>query len=822
MPIPKPRDEEERDAFISRCMGNDSMKDEYTDGDQRLAVCFTAWRDVHGGEPPQKSKVVRKYYALPRSAGPDEEGILITTMDVDFEADRVFPEGADLGMYLRNPVVLWLHDAYGHTASAGIPVGTTKSLEIIPGKGIRATGIDWLEGDEFADRVRNAWAQGKIRGASIGFLPIEARPNTHGGYDHLRWKLLEWSLVPIPANPTAIRRVGGGAVVLATKRAGVEVESTLELDPRLLKSDVELDKLIQKVPATTGALPFVSITPAYDAPSGGTTVRFWLEGEEKAGRVLSAHNMERCEKADHCLDELIGKANEVKALVGEMVAEELDRRPPAKPEDQEPEYLGTIAAAGGPIAVKTQADPLRWNRQVSKQFDVARQQFEPATAEITVVSRYFDCDVRDLRHEELFVPSARMGSFLSALEEAIAAWRVEDVRNLLRDGTEAPLGHDVIQLNSTTRRDFLIDGMRFMRRADHVKLILKVSPEWYGLNFETYVKLEQSTVATELIDQIGRRAKELNFLTGEAFALSGEFLPRGVETWADLFLDEKNEAPLRRAVELLNKKGKTLANRGILLTGPPGTGKTLSGRVMMNTAESTFIWVSARDFYRSGAFGGLAYAFDMARECAPTILFIEDIDNWLDGYTIDLLKTEMDGIARSTGVVTILTTNYPEMLPPALLDRPGRFHDLLQLELPGEGIRTRMLTAWIPGLDDAVLASVVKATDGYSGAHIHELVKFAQVILEEEQLEQGPALEQALAKLQEQRDVITAVQTGGSRYRPSKTLMALVTRGQVRKHAWPKPSQTPTVAIGAEPSREVLQAVRDGLEKGLRRSRAVQ
>ena len=69
----------------------------------------------------------------------------------------------------------------------------------------------------------------------------------------------------------------------------------------------------------------------------------------------------------------------------------------------------------------------------------------------------------------------------------------------------------------------------------------------------------------------------------------------------------------------------------------------------MNSAQATFIWVSARDFYRAGAFGGLAYAFDLAAECAPSILFIEDVDHWLTEWTIDLLKTEMDGIKRRRG-----------------------------------------------------------------------------------------------------------------------------------------------------------------------------
>jgi hypothetical protein len=173
-------------------------------------------------------QLVRKYFALPRAADQGGEGFFITTPAEDLEHDRIFPEGADLSAYLRNPVVLWLHDAYGHTAAAGIPVGTARSLEVIPGQGIRATGIDWLEGDPFVDRVRNAWDQRKIRGASIGFLPTKAEPNEFGGHDFLEWRLLEFSLVPVPANPEAVR----GGLALAVKALGGEIDPALLTLPR--------------------------------------------------------------------------------------------------------------------------------------------------------------------------------------------------------------------------------------------------------------------------------------------------------------------------------------------------------------------------------------------------------------------------------------------------------------------------------------------------------------------------------------------------------------------------------------------------------------
>lgn len=128
----------------------------------------------------------------------DEPTIVISTIALDRDRDEVVPEGGDLRDYLRNPVVL-----YGH-ATDRLPVGKTTSLEVVPGRGIRARWR-WLEGDAFADRVRNAFNQGVLRAASIGFLPVVGEPNGKGGKRFTQWHLIEWSLVATPANPGAVR-----------------------------------------------------------------------------------------------------------------------------------------------------------------------------------------------------------------------------------------------------------------------------------------------------------------------------------------------------------------------------------------------------------------------------------------------------------------------------------------------------------------------------------------------------------------------------------------------------------------------------------------
>jgi hypothetical protein len=327
----------------------------------------------------------------------------------------------------------------------------------------------------------------------------------------------------------------------------------------------------------------------------------------------------------------------------------------------------------------------------------------------------------------------------------------------------------MIRLNSKIEQDFLVDGMRFLtwehEEFHGIKMCLRVTPAWYGLDVTTYIERDKKGAMERFVSDVQERAAGLKYLKGEAFNISGEFLERGSEGFDEVFLAPENAKAIKRVATLIEEKGADFDNRGLMVVGPPGTGKTLTGRLLLNNSKSTFIWVAARDFARMGAFGGMVHAFEMARELAPSIIFVEDVDNWLDGYTVDMLKSEMDGIRQTKGVVTILTTNYPELLPKALIDRPGRFHDVLKFDLPDDVARKQMLARWLPGLDAVDTIKAVDATAGYSGAHVRELCRFASIIQEQDGLALTAALDAALTKLADQRDLITSVQATGSRYR---------------------------------------------------------
>lgn len=592
----------------------------------------------------------RKAGASEVEIGPDRTARFVVSTDaVDRDNDVVDQKGWQLESYKRNPVVLWAHDY------SALPVG--KATEIAVSGGRLVATAQFAE-HPFAETVFQLVKGGFLRATSVGFAPKAYKINDErDGVDFKEQELLEFSIVPVPANPEAL---------IEARAAGVDL-----------------------------------------AP-----IKAWAEGVIKG---LDIHD---------------------------VVDDDED------------------------------GDPVRWNRALSKAFDVDEEPVEAHTLEYKWVSRFLGVPVKDLYETSVNVPSPRMGTVLSALDEKLGAYKADGLRNLKRDGTEVPPEFETIQLNSRTSRSFLVSGIRFL--SAHLptdgpsKMAVKAAPSWSGITLTFYVGAKAGDAVVRLIAETYERAKQYKFLKGEAFSLSGEFLPRGATEWSDVFLAPVNMVPLKRATALLVEQGETMDPRGVILMGPPGTGKTLVARAMMTEAkDATYIWVSSRDFGRVGTFGGIELAFDLARENAPAVVLMEDIDNWWDGYSIDLLKTELDGLKQQKGIITLLTTNFPESLPEALIDRPGRFHDVLHLDLPSEATRREMLAKWAPGASAKVLDQLAKDTIQLSGAHLRELVRFAEVMVTQDSLELDAALVRALEKVKEQRDLISQVQAGNMR-RPRK------------------------------------------------------
>ncbi len=115
------------------------------------------------------------------------------------------------------------------------------------------------------------------------------------------------------------------------------------------------------------------------------------------------------------------------------------------------------------------------------------------------------------------------------------------------------------------------------------------------------------------------------------------------------------------------------------------------------------------------------------KNTTPCIVVLEDLDSLVDKNNRSFFLNELDGFAENTGVVVLATTNYPEKLDAAILDRPSRFDRKYYFELPAAGERMAYLDLWNRALDSelrlsgATLPRLVKQTKGFSFAYMKEL-----------------------------------------------------------------------------------------------------
>lgn len=186
--------------------------------------------------------------------------------------------------------------------------------------------------------------------------------------------------------------------------------------------------------------------------------------------------------------------------------------------------------------------------------------------------------------------------------------------------------------------------------------------------------------------------------------------------------------------------------RGCLLVGPPGTGKTLLARAVAGEAGVPFFSISGSDFVEMFVGVGASRVRDLfkqAKEAAPAIIFIDEIDAvgrqrgaGLGGghdereQTLNQLLVEMDGFEANDSVVLIAATNRSDVLDPALL-RPGRFDRQIVVDVPDVKGREKILKVHAenkPLAADVNLPRLAKLTPGFTGADLANLLNEAAIL----------------------------------------------------------------------------------------------
>lgn len=306
--------------------------------------------------------------------------------------------------------------------------------------------------------------------------------------------------------------------------------------------------------------------------------------------------------------------------------------------------------------------------------------------------------------------------------EAINATRIEfaPVENLRIQGGEHHLKH-ILMGRVLTKGDF-IEIPVYTQRI--VLVVSKISP-----NREAVIMQEDTKVAISLTPVKDVRQEAFQRVRYEDIGGLGETIQR---------IREMIELPMKHP-ELFKRLGIT-PPRGVLLHGPPGTGKTLLAKAVATETESHFISVSGPEFM-SKFYGEseqrIRQFFDEAKENAPSIIFIDEIDSIapkrsevtgeVERRVVAQLLSNMDGLSDRGDVVVIGATNRVNALDPALR-RGGRFDREIEIGIPDKHGREEILlihTRGMPLAKDVNLERLAEVTHGFVGADLEQLTKEA-------------------------------------------------------------------------------------------------
>ena len=168
--------------------------------------------------------------------------------------------------------------------------------------------------------------------------------------------------------------------------------------------------------------------------------------------------------------------------------------------------------------------------------------------------------------------------------------------------------------------------------------------------------------------------------------------------------------------------------RGVLFIGPPGNGKSHAVKALINEFQLPCLYVKTLKSEYGTEHSNIRSVFARARDTAPCMLVFEDLESHIHDSNRAFFLNELDGFAANEGLLTLATTNYPDRLDPAILERPSRFDRKYSFDLPEESERLRYLQWWNERLETELklspdeLSDLAAKSGNFSFAYLKELV----------------------------------------------------------------------------------------------------
>jgi len=305
-----------------------------------------------------------------------------------------------------------------------------------------------------------------------------------------------------------------------------------------------------------------------------------------------------------------------------------------------------------------------------------------------------------------------------------------------------PLAPDV-DLDALARRTYGFVGadLAALTREAALEAVRRIMPK---------INLSEETLPTEVLDALSVDLRDFDnaLKRVQPSAMREVMVEVPNVTWDDVGGLDAARDRLREGIELPLKHPDAFRRlgirpaRGFLLYGPPGTGKTLLAKATARESEANFIATKSSDLL-SKWYGEseqqIARLFARARQVAPTVIFIDELDSLVPARggglgepqvterVVNTILSEMDGLEELNNVVLIGATNRPNLIDPALL-RPGRLDELIYVGTPDTAGRRRILaihTSGMPLAKDVDLESLARRTENFTGADLEDLVRRA-------------------------------------------------------------------------------------------------
>jgi AAA+ superfamily predicted ATPase len=219
------------------------------------------------------------------------------------------------------------------------------------------------------------------------------------------------------------------------------------------------------------------------------------------------------------------------------------------------------------------------------------------------------------------------------------------------------------------------------------------------------------TILTDTVHGTTRRTETVKNILNRDDVLLNNDLKNQIFRFIDQFFNDEGS---------FYTKYKIPYRRGILLFGKPGNGKTTLIRSMVGDMKIPIFYWQVTEFSTSGT---LTQVFEYLAEVdGPVLLVIEDIDS-LPSACRSIFLNHLDGVNTKEGVFIIGTTNFPEKIDPALMNRAGRFDRSYEILPPDNDMRRKYLNkkGIIKFINSDQLEDIIKVTDGHSMSILNEI-----------------------------------------------------------------------------------------------------